>query len=189
MQAVGALRIRVEELGIHGLASSGHKWMLGPYGTGFIYLNADLFEQATAIFASKHYTRLDLPSDNTMLIDDAGRWEYGSLNYPGLFGLAAGVEMLLELGDDCIEAHIAELVLRMREKAFSVCKLQPILWDRSNRSGIMSFATAEANRLAASLREKGIYVSSRKGALRISQHCYNNVDDKDRFIEGVSRLR
>lgn len=189
MQAVGAIRIRVEELGIHGLASSGHKWTLGPYGTGFIYISADLFDEATAVFASKHYTRFDLPSDNTMLIDDAGRWEYGSLNYPGLFGLAAGVEMLLDLGEDKIEAHTTELVERLREMALSVCRLQPILENQARHSGILSFEIGNADGLAAALRDRGIFVSSRKGMIRASQHFYNNVHDIIRFVVSVSELR
>ena len=40
-QAVGAVRVTVRELGCHAYAASGHKWLLGPKGTGLLFLAKD----------------------------------------------------------------------------------------------------------------------------------------------------
>ena len=40
-QAVGAIRVNVRELGCHAYATSGHKWLLGPKGTGLLYIAKD----------------------------------------------------------------------------------------------------------------------------------------------------
>lgn len=186
MQAVGSIPIRVKQLGIDGLTTSGHKWLLGPYGTGFLYADREFAARARPVFASKHYTRLDLTDPNTSLLGDAGKWEYGSLNYPGLFGLAAGVEMILKLGDAAIAEQIGNLMSTLREqgKAVGLRAITPDSRDQES-SGILSFACNNAESVAAILRARKIYVSSRKGMLRVSLHFYNSSEDIERFIEAL----
>ena len=186
IQALGARALRVDEISIDGLVTSGHKWLLGPYGTGFLYASSALIDRATAIFASKHYSRLDLENANTAYITDAGRWEYGSLNYPGLFGLGAGLDMILELGIPRIEARINDLVaeLRASTERMGLDSVTPASGEGS-ATGIFSFAIANAARLAARLREQRIFVSERKGVLRTSQHFYNDETDIMRFVDAL----
>ena len=187
MQAVGTIPIQVKRLGIDGLTTSGHKWLLGPYGTGFLYADRQFAARATPAFASKHYTRLELTDPNTSLLADAGKWEYGSLNYPGLSGLAAGVDMILKLGDAAISKQIGSLMGALRERG-QAAGLRAITPDnRGNEvSGILSFACNDAESVATILRARKIFVSSRKGMLRVSLHFYNNSDDIERFIEALS---
>jgi selenocysteine lyase/cysteine desulfurase len=188
MQAVGTIPVRVKELGIDGLATSGHKWLLGPYGTGFIYADREFSGDAIPVFSSKHYTRIELEDPNTSLLGDAGKWEYGSLNYPGLFGLAAGVDMILELGDSKISIHTEHLIKIMRERARSIGLRAITPGDRGRGiSGIISFSCQKAEEAASFLRAQKIFVSSRRGMLRASLHFYNSAEDIERFIATLPR--
>lgn len=186
IQSLGVRRLRVDEMEIDGLATSGHKWLLGPYGTGFLYANTRTMEHAKAIFASKHYSRLDRADPNTAMIDDAGRWEYGSLNYPGLFGLSAGIDMILSLGLERIEARTQWLVRQLRSqierRGVSVITPRD---SAGGPSGILSFAIDNARRIAERMRADGVYVSERKGVLRTSQHFYNDESDIKRFLTAL----
>jgi len=188
MQAVGAIPVRVKELGIDGLATSGHKWLLGPYGTGFIYADREFAASTVPVFASKHYTRIELDDPNTSLLSDAGKWEYGSLNYPGLCGLAAGIEMILELDALKISTQIENLIRILRDRAKSVGLHSITPDDRTlGVSGIISFACPNADEVTTFLRAQKIFVSSRRGMLRVSLHFYNDEEDIERFIAMLPR--
>lgn len=109
VQSLGAVHIDVERLMVDGLATSGHKWLLGPYGAGFMYASDRFLSRSRPAFAAKLYSREDGAPFNTALAPDARRWELGSLNYAGIYGLHASLAMILSVGTEAIEAHIGAL--------------------------------------------------------------------------------
>ncbi len=56
IQSVGAVDIDVKNLPVDAMATSAHKWLLGPYGIGFLYCRQDLIQKLTSVFAAKLYT-------------------------------------------------------------------------------------------------------------------------------------
>lgn len=96
-QTVGALPIDVEDSGIDLLAFSGHKGLMGPMGTGGLYVgpsvNLDPFIQGGTGSRSESFEQ---PS----FLPDA--LESGTLNVPGLCGLRAGVEFIRKTGIEAI---------------------------------------------------------------------------------------
>ena len=92
-QTVGTMPIDVGELGVDLLAASGHKGLLGPQGTGFLYIKEGLtleplFEGGTGSYSDYEEQPPELPD----------RFESGTHNTPGIAGLGAGVEYLLKEG-------------------------------------------------------------------------------------------
>jgi selenocysteine lyase/cysteine desulfurase len=97
-QAAGGIAVDVKALGCHVYATSGHKWLLGPKGTGLLYLSDDLAGRVDPIALQ------------------GGRAAYSSSsgvsNIPGVLGLGAALDYLSAIGLARIEAH--NLSLRNR---------------------------------------------------------------------------
>lgn len=99
-QTAGCVPIDVEALGIDMLACAGHKGLLGPQGTGALYIRpglgiAPLCEGGTGSFSSSDQQPRALPD----------QFEAGTRNTPGLAGLGAGVRFVMETGVPAIQAH------------------------------------------------------------------------------------
>jgi cysteine desulfurase family protein len=92
-QTAGALAIDVERDGIDLLAFTGHKALLGPFGTGGLYIREGLNPRPLKEGGTGSQSRL--PYQPELLPD---RYEAGTLNVCGLAGLAAGVEFILDAG-------------------------------------------------------------------------------------------
>ncbi len=110
-QTAGVLPIDVEKAGISLLGFTGHKGLLGPTGTGGLYLapEIDLKPLKQGGTGSKSYLETqpeDLPD----------RYESGTPNAMGLAGLKAGVEYILERGLDEIRARELQLTELLLEK-------------------------------------------------------------------------
>lgn len=109
-QSAGAIHIDVEELSIDLLAAPGHKGLFGPQGTGFLYIREGI--ELTPLLVGGtggHSASFEQPEDLPE------RFESGTLNTPGLAGLKAGMEFILETGLEAIGRKEAGLVSRTME--------------------------------------------------------------------------
>src|SRR5580704_4951775 len=100
IQGLGAFPLDVSAAHIGALAADGHKWMLGPEGCGILYISRELQEQVAPVeFGWTNVASYnDYGSRDMTLRADAGRYECGTLNTIGCFGLRASIEFLLEVG-------------------------------------------------------------------------------------------
>ncbi|HYR08398.1 MAG TPA: aminotransferase class V-fold PLP-dependent enzyme [Longimicrobium sp.] len=99
-QSAGHLPIDVEGMGIDLLAFTGHKGLLGPQGTGGLWIREGI-ELPPALFGGTGGDS-DSPDMPELLPD---RLEAGSMNGPGIAGLLAGVEWLMERGIAAVMEH------------------------------------------------------------------------------------
>lgn len=97
-QAAGAIRVNVKELGCHAYATSGHKWLMGPKGTGLLYLS----KEAQDIIRPMQFEE----SYNTY--NDSN----GVVNLASILGLGNAIEYIESVGINKIEEH--NLALRNR---------------------------------------------------------------------------
>ena len=99
-QSAGVYPIDVEKMNISLLAAPGHKGLLGPQGTGFLYIAEDLdiedILQGGTGSASESLTQPTTRPD---------RYESGTPNGPGIIALGAGVDYILEKGIDTLREH------------------------------------------------------------------------------------
>lgn len=107
-QSAGALPIDVQAMGIDLLAFTGHKGLLGPQGTGGLWIREGI-EIPPALFGGTGGDS-DSPDMPELLPD---RLEAGSMNGPGLAGLLAGVEWVMEHGVAAIHARESALKQRL----------------------------------------------------------------------------
>lgn len=107
-QSAGLLPIDVRDSGIAILAGPGHKGLLGPQGTGFLYLAEGLDPEPLVVGGTGGFS-----SDPEQPAEMPSRYESGTLNLPGIAGLKAGAEFVLETGIPAIRKREAELVGRL----------------------------------------------------------------------------
>ena len=100
IQGLGAFPIDVRACHIDALAADGHKWLLGPEGCGILYVRQELQDRIEPVeFGWTNVAAYaDYASRDMTLRTDAGRYECGTLNTIGCFGLKASIEFLLEVG-------------------------------------------------------------------------------------------
>ena len=107
-QSAGSLPIDVRSMRIDLLAFPGHKSLLGPQGTGGLYVRT-----GTALAPFRRGgtgSRSELLTQPEILPD---KYESGTLNVPGIAGLGAGVEFILREGVETIRQKEEALVLRL----------------------------------------------------------------------------
>jgi selenocysteine lyase/cysteine desulfurase len=171
-QSAGAMPVDVSAMGCHAFSASGHKWLMGPKGTGLLYLSAELGEQLDALPLQ---AGRQANSDST-----------GICNIAGMHGLGAAIDYVQAVGPEAIEAH--NLALRT-ELYDALTKLPgvtiPAPRDGPTISANLSFTLPagsdhHAIRRNLLLRHK-VYlrVVELSGflGLRASLHCYNHSRD------------
>jgi len=190
IQTLGVLPMDVKEMCIDYLSADGHKWLLGPEGAGIFYIRRELIEKTRPplIGWMNVVDALNYGTYNYTLRPDAGRYECGSYNVPGLLGLKAAVEMLTVLGAQAILARMKALTDRLIDGLSA--KGYQIISPREDDawSGIVSFASTKHDHslIVSTLRkEHRIEIVLREGRLRASPHFYNTEEQIDRLIAAL----
>lgn len=114
-QSAGVYNIDVEKMNIDMLAFPGHKGLLGPQGTGGLYISEDIdlkeLEQGGTGSISHLLTQPDVRPD---------RYESGTPNGPGIVGLGAGIKYILNEGMDKIRKHEEGLTEHFIEEVLKI---------------------------------------------------------------------
>jgi len=179
-QAVGGIVVDVKALGCHVYATSGHKWMLAPKGTGLLYLSAEL---GTAI-------------DPIAL--QSGRAAYtassGVCSLPSVVGLGAALDYLSTIGVARIEAHNLGLRQQLFDGLAEVSKIRVVSGGAGPlASPLLSYQLPPgltSATLHQRLRERhAIEVKVVPGnwfnGNRISTHLFNTRDDVEALIRAL----
>lgn len=189
IQWIGALRMDLSQYNIGFLSAGGHKWLMAPIGTGIFYCRKDLLDALEP--PNVGYHSVDKSEDH-MDYDltyrpNAGRFEEALVNFPGIWGLEAAVDILLGLGSDRVERHLLDLTRYaaegLRKRGYSI--ISP--FGENERSGILSFNhdKISAEQIAELMADAKVDLAVRGGALRISPTYYNDKNDIDRFLNAL----
>ncbi|MFN7924549.1 MAG: aminotransferase class V-fold PLP-dependent enzyme [Bryobacteraceae bacterium] len=187
IQGLGAFPIDVRRAGIHALAADGHKWLLGPEGCGVLYIQKEFQDSIEPVeFGWTNVAAYaDYASRDMALRSDAGRYECGTLNTIGIYGLRASFDYLNGIGVEQIRPAV--LALSERMEAGVRAKGCEVLGTGSDahRSGIVSFRKEgiDSRMIVKKLRENGIVAAPRQGWVRASPHFYIAPAEIDRMLE------
>ena len=194
MQAVGAVPIDVEAMGIDMAACSTFKWLMGVKGFGFLYVRRDLQETVVKASQPSGSVRFNYPpwvdgDDGGPDVvfrtrDDATAWEVSYPSYEGVICAQQSLRYILDLGVDNIRGHVRGLTDRLQEE-LPAKGYRPIT-PRGNESPILAFVTPDPEAAVRRTREAGVHVAMRFGdKLRLSPSVYNNQEDVSRLIEAL----
>ena len=162
-QSAGVLHIDVEKMGIDMLAFPGHKGLLGPQGTGGLYIHPDL--DVKPLLYGGTGSQSEVIGQPTVRPD---RYESGTPNVVGYAGLMAGIEQVLSLTIDHIYEHewsLSQYLIEGLEKVPGAHILGPR--KGCPRSGLVSFNIENVDSAELAFRLDREYSI----AVRSGYHC------------------
>ena len=188
IQGVGAAPLDVRSAPVDVVACGGQKWLLAPWGSGFVWLRPDLVQSLRPVDVSWMATRCS--DDFTRLTDydftyrdDARRFEVITLPYQDFAGLNESLDVFLEMGLDEVYARVERLTGGIVDWALGRSDVRLVTPpERERRAGIVAVAPRDPVAASERLTRAGVIHSLREGAIRLSPHFYNTEEEIDRAL-------
>jgi len=197
----GMMELDLDAMGCDVYASCCHKWLLGPKGTGYIYVRKSFQDVMETMFVGGH-SGLDwnVHKEEPFLADEftvgAHRYYYGTQSRALYMGIKAAVDFHQSIGIKRIETRIRELneylYQELKQFGSSLEYLTPE--ESKSRLGVVSFRFPnEDNRAIYKQIGKNGYTvryvpESDLDCLRVSTHIYNSTDEIDGLLELISKI-
>ncbi|WP_226022191.1 aminotransferase class V-fold PLP-dependent enzyme [Halomicrobium salinisoli] len=181
VQSPGQHPVDVREWGADFVVGAGHKWLLGVWGSGFLYVAPDAIE-ALDLQRIGYRGVEDPTAEGYEYLAGARRFEVGTTSPVPYVALAAAVETIEAVGYDAIQSRVARLTDRLK------AGLDGELYSpREYESGLVTFAADDPEATVQRLGEDGVVVRSLPGphAVRASVHAFNTAADVDRLLDAL----
>jgi isopenicillin-N epimerase len=193
-QAPGMLAVDVKALGVDTYASSSHKWMLAPKGSGLLYIRKEVQDRVQPLFVFSGYGVYSASS--------------GTREVPNILGHGVAMDFHNTLGRSQVEARCRQLSLHLRQRLSAIPGLRLLTPSQPELSSAMvTFAvdpakgknSAIADRL---FKEENISIKTVPStyaveggvppkdynALRFSTHVYNSESELDRTADLIAAM-
>ena len=198
-QSAGHMPLDVRKIDCDFMAASGHKGMLGPQGTGVLYLKNPDAIRPVYLGGGTIYA---LTGDEYKLEDTPGRFEYGTPNIPGVIGLGRSVEYVKSLGVEDIQHYEETLAWDAAKRLSEIDKVE--VYGPQDRAAVVPFNVVGLNPhdVAMILDETrkicvrsgfhcaipSINMLKVEGTLRASFAAYNLAEEVDLLVETVDQI-
>lgn len=200
-QSAGTLSIDVQRDNIDLLAFPGHKGLLGPQGTGCLYIKEGIslenFKEGGTGSNSNSMTQPDYLPD---------KFESGTLNIPGIAGLCEGVKFIKKVGRRNIQKHEERLIEYLLEELKKLPYIK--IYGHSNtenRAAVVSINLEgmDSSQVGYMLNKKGIAVRTgyhcaplihgiigtmNRGTVRISPGYFNSFEDIENIVSALKQI-
>lgn len=184
----------VQACHIDYLVAGSNKGLLGSLGCGFVYCSDRIVQDIIPPYAGYQSTvsHVSPPSVTTNFehlewYPHARRFESGNLSYNCIYAVDKGVELLLELGLENIEAHTLELERYLREKlqGLPLHVVQPD--DPRYWSGIICiyYPKEKDQEVIDILKGYHIHGTMRGGYIRFGLDFYNTKEQMDIVVKAL----
>jgi selenocysteine lyase/cysteine desulfurase len=190
-QSVGAIGFDVKKLDVDFAVGGMLKYLLGTAGIGFLYVRDSLIQGLvpanTGWFAQADIAAMDISANKPS--STARRFEAGTPPVVNCYAAEAGLNYLLAVGSEAVEARILALTGQCMDR------LEEIGWPsvtprRDDRRGpTVAVPSSDADLLTKRLMQRDIVTSHRSGNIRAAFHFYNNDEDIENFIAAMTDLR
>ncbi len=189
IQAIGAVDFDVKETGVDFLACGAGKWLFGPTGAGFLYVNKRHFRILKGLHAGwlgAEWSGFEDCQISPPLYPDARMFELGSRNIIGISALVANINILLKCGMRSVQEKIMSLKNDLGQR-FLAMKYEIVTPFESPQSGILTVRPPRNAKDAFDrLRKADIVVSLRSNCLRFSPHFYNTEEEIEEIFKVIS---
>jgi cysteine desulfurase/selenocysteine lyase len=180
VQSVGQMPVDVTAWGADFVAASGHKWLLGPWGAGFLYVaDPTAYEPQRIGYFSVEMNGGDSAYE---FRPNARRFELGTTAVAAYVGLEAAIETMQSVGIQNVESRIDRLTDRLADGLGD-----RLVTPADARSGLVVFDADDPEALVDRLAEQDIQIRtlSEPHACRASVHAVNTAADVDRLLEAL----
>jgi cysteine desulfurase/selenocysteine lyase len=203
IQTLGAFPLSVRHVDF--LSADSHKWLLGPVGAGVFYVKAERQDLLRpALLGSWNVVSPQFVAQETIRFHPgARRYEPGTFNVPGIMGMGASMDVLLDVGVDAIAARLLHLrrhlVAGVQGLGYRLFAEEPGRvpgGSDARRSAIVAITRpgTDMREVAHRLSGAGIQVSLRQNRsgeafVRFSPHFYNTGEEVDRALSVLSEKK
>lgn len=187
IQHIGAFPMDVQAIQADFVMADGHKWMLGPEGLALLYVHPDKREQLKLHQFGWHMVEHahDFSIRDWEPAHSARRFECGSPNMLGVFGLNASISLLLEVGMQNIERIIIKNTQYLIDKINDNDRLELLSSACKNQlSAIVIFRhkQRDSEEVYKQLMDSGVICAPRGGGVRFSPHFYITTKKLDQAL-------
>ncbi|MBM4325904.1 MAG: aminotransferase class V-fold PLP-dependent enzyme [Deltaproteobacteria bacterium] len=202
-QSVGQMPLDVNRLGCHMLSATSRKFLRGPRGMGFLYMNRNLISRLEPPLLDAHAATWTSP-DQYEIRPDARRFENWEANYAGKIGLGVAIDYALSWGIDSIWVRVSALAQELRQRldeiprvtvrdlgrercgivTFSVDGKKPEKIRQALRDVRMNVSVSPARFTLLDMKSRGLH----DGLVRASVHYYNTSGEIDRFCRTLQEM-
>lgn len=187
-QSAGSLPLDLINSQVDYYGCTGHKWLCGPSGVGFLYVKADLLSSLRPTYIGwrgLNFSQADLPFN-----DDASRYEVATSAYPLFSGLQEAIAVHQKWGS-------------IEERYQRICELSKYLWTKLGKiegieclkhsppeSGLVSFYPQkgkDAQKIVSKLESKGFYLRTLANpyCIRACVHYFTLEEEIDALIKAI----
>jgi selenocysteine lyase/cysteine desulfurase len=197
----GMMPLDVKDIGCDFFATCGHKWMMGPKGTGFLYVRKEVQDVVEPIWvgggSDAGWDMTKKPPELKGYASNAHRYDFATQNAAIYIGMGSAIDFLYHIGmeniaarDRAMSSHIREELVKLGDK---IEMLTPE--EEKSRASVTGFRIANYQydkfvnyawekhkiRLRA-VGEGGL------NSIRVSTHIYNNFDEVELFLKAVKEV-
>jgi L-cysteine/cystine lyase len=189
-QGPGNVPVNFHEIGCDYYSLCGHKWLLGPKGTGALLIRKDRIPTTPVSWSGAHAEEAVSAEGGVTWHADARRYEFATRNQAGFGGWAESLRWLAELGWSRIHARVSALSAHASDRITQSARFELVSpSDSAHRNGIVVLRLPAAYRaldLYHRLREDDNMLTSpvtNPRDLRVCLHVYNTVEEFDAVLE------
>lgn len=202
-QSIGHIHVDIKDIKADFIAAPGHKGLLGPTGTGFLYGKKELLEKISPKNLGGG-TITNLKNHEFSLEEIPHRFEGGTQNISGIIGLGKAIDYINNIKISNIQKHSQKLTKEIYNSLSEIDNI--ILYGNpENIRNIVSFNIIGANpydiskildETANICVRSGFHcaipslnlINADKGTIRASIHCYNNEEDVEKLITNIKEI-
>lgn len=187
IQSLGALPMDVKNYGVDFLSCGGHKWLCAPEGIGVFYCAKERLDllRLTRVGWNTVRDAYNFGNIDFTPKPSAGRFEEGTSNILGVYGLHESLKTLMSYGIERNEAHIFSLTTllseSLRSRGYAI--ISPM--GEGERSGILIFTAKDRNTnesIVKRLNAAGVLIMERGAGIRVAPHFFNTAQDIQKLL-------
>lgn len=182
-QTAGHWEIDFDGWGLSALSAPGHKGLMGPSGIGVLLLAPEFARGLTPIVTGGTGSASDLEVQPMYMPD---RFESGTPNLPGIYGLEAAAAFILRTGVPVLQAHETDMTGRLLDRLREIPHIRIAgPRERYSRVGVVSVDFQEADNAEAAFRLEAAYGILTRCGLHCAPAAHRTLGT---FPQGTVRL-
>ncbi len=184
VQVPGQRPIDVSNWGADFVVGSGHKWLMGPWGAGFLYVDPDIVETIAPNHVGSRSVE-DPYAAEYEFKPDARRFEVGTTSPAPYAGIVEAIETIESVGQERISSRIESLTDRFKDAIPADRLLSP----RDYQSGLVTLRVSDPADVVEHFAADGIQIRAlpMPGTVRFSFHGANTEGDVDEAISAIEQ--
>lgn len=180
--AIGQIPLDLHDLGCDFYATSPHKWLLAPKGTGTLYVREELLERLWVNIASGEWRNYAMKAYRFS--------NFGTSNLSVMVGLKAALDFHRSIGPDRVYARIHESARRVRDRiaTYPALRLTNASAD-AFYGGLVSFepVAADLSGVMKELSARNVRVAGSPLRIRVATHIFTQPTELNAFFDAVER--